>query len=325
MATLFDILSGRLENLRRNGDGTFQARCPACAAHGGDRQGVHLRIWPSGAFCCAKERKAETDAEPIDHNRAIRAFVYEGASPEALAALQVSYVDPDPKLTADKVYPESMLAQMLPDHRYWMNRGISETVLRRLEGGLHPPDIRSKMSGRYLFPIRDHVTGKIVGWTGRLISDASFGPKHKHLCKVKRVVYPLWHTREAILKARKVVFVEGVGDQLACMTMGIDYVIDLLGLHLSSRALGFLVSANLDEYVVATNSDEGKLNPATGVMSYPGQEAAEKLCTKLRPFLGEHKVRQRLPKTRKDWCKTLEDKTGELEVFRAELEGRAVA
>lgn len=318
MATLLDLLSSRLEKLRRNGDGTYQARCPCCAARGGDSKGDHLRIWPaSGAFNCV----VGSDQDGGAHNRAIRAYLYEGASPEALAALEVSYIDPDPKITADKVYPESMLSQMLPDHRYWVGRGISEAVLRRFEGGMHPPDVRSKMSGRYLFPIRDHLTGKIVGWTGRLTSDASFGPKHKHLCKVKRVVYPLWHTREAILRARKVVFVEGVGDQLACATVGIDYVIDLLGLHLNSRALGFLISANLDEYVVSTNSDEGKQNPATGELMFPGQEAAEKLCAKLRPFLGEGRVRQRLPRTRKDWCKTLEDKTGELEVFKAELEG----
>ena len=317
MSSFADLLGSRLERLRQNPDRTWQARCPACAAEGCDTKGEHLRVWPSGAFRCAKVG----DARP--HNLAIRAFLYEGADGATLAALQTHIVDPEPKLEADKVYPESMLGQMLPDHSYWIGRGISEDVLRRLEGGLHPPDVASKMSGRYLFPIRDHVSGRIVGWTGRLVSEASFGPTHKHLCRVSKVVYPLWYTRAAIERARKAVLIEGVGDQLAVMTAGIPYVITLLGLNLSSRLLGYLAAANLDEVVISTNSDTERVNAVTGAVSHPGQDAAAKIYARLVPYLGEKRVRIRLPVTRKDWCKTLEDGTGELEVFKAELEGRA--
>lgn len=310
MSILEQLIRKRLENIRHNTDGGWQAACPICRAEGGDSTRSHLRIYRSGAFSCAKHQSN------TPHNKSIRAFLYEGADAAALAALETSFIDPEPtKLDADKVYPEDMLTKLVPDHRYWMGRGISEDVLRRLEGGLAPKDERSKLSNRYIFPIRDHLTGRIIGFSGRLVDDSSFSPKHKHLVRVSRAVYPLWHNREAILKVRKVVLVEGQGDLLACMTAGIPYTLNLLGLHLNSRALGFLVSAGLDEIVISTNNDTlGKASSKEA-----GNKAADTLRAKLVPYLGERRVRVRLPQTRKDWCKTLEDNTGELEIFKSEL------
>lgn len=312
MATLQSLLSARLTNLRSNPDGTFQARCPACAAANMDRKGEHLRVWPSHAFRCV------VVPDDKDHNRAIRAFIHEGADSATLAALTAQIIDPEPQLVADKVYPEEMLSRLVPDHTYWVNRGISVDVLRRLEGGLAPADERSKLSGRYIFPIRDHVSRRIMGWTGRLVSDASFGPKHKHLVRSSRAIYPLTVTRDAILRARKVVLIESVGNQLSLMSGGIDIVLDLLGLNLNSRILGFLAGANLDECIISTDTDTARVHPVTGVVSHPGQDAAEKLKAKLVPYLGE-RVRIRQVTTAKDWCAAGEGKTGEIEVFKGEL------
>lgn len=44
---------GRLENVVRLPDGRTRARCPACAAAGGDRKGEHLMIFADGRFGCA--------------------------------------------------------------------------------------------------------------------------------------------------------------------------------------------------------------------------------------------------------------------------------
>ncbi|MBA4150307.1 MAG: hypothetical protein H0X66_19525 [Verrucomicrobia bacterium] len=50
----------RLENVRRLGNGTVQARCPACAEGGSDRSGEHLRIYPDGRFgCCVHPKDRE--------------------------------------------------------------------------------------------------------------------------------------------------------------------------------------------------------------------------------------------------------------------------
>jgi hypothetical protein len=42
----------KLEKVREVGNGTLQARCPACAEAGQDRKGEHLRIQPDGKFGC---------------------------------------------------------------------------------------------------------------------------------------------------------------------------------------------------------------------------------------------------------------------------------
>lgn len=42
----------RLEKVRHMPGGRIEARCPACAAGGGDSKGTHLRIAVNGSFCC---------------------------------------------------------------------------------------------------------------------------------------------------------------------------------------------------------------------------------------------------------------------------------
>jgi hypothetical protein len=42
----------KLEKVREVGNGSVQARCPACAEAGQDRKGEHLRIQPDGKFGC---------------------------------------------------------------------------------------------------------------------------------------------------------------------------------------------------------------------------------------------------------------------------------
>lgn len=308
------LLSASLEGFRRNSDGkSWQARCPACALEGGDKSKDHLRIYSSGAFHCAKVK----DTDP-NHNKVIRACVYKGVDSAVLATLESTIIDPEPKLEADKVYPEEMLHEMIPNHSYWMGRGISEEVLRKMEGGLHPPDTPSKMTGRYLFPIRDLSSRRIVGWTGRLVSHNTFAPRWKHLTKVSRVLYPLTVTGEDIKRMRKIVLVESPGDGLSLAQSGIWCFGILLGLNLNSRWLGWLAGAGLDQIIISTNNDAiGKPESAEA-----GNKAAEKLRTKLVPFFGEERVKIRLPQTKKDWGEVLEGKTGELEIFKAELEGR---
>lgn len=283
-----------------------------------DKTGNHLHVWTkTGAFNCIVG--SSDDANGRLHNRAIREYIYQGANPEFLALLETTIIDPDPSLDADKVYPEEMLGKLSRNHSYWLNRKIDEEVLRVLEGGVVPKDPPSKLSNRYVFPVRDHVSGRIIGWTGRLTSDASFGPKWKHLVKSKRAVYPLWYNKEAIIKARKVVLVESVGDLLACMTAGIHNCLVLFGLNLNSRVFGFLASANLDQIIISTNNDAEKVAP-DGRRYFPGQEAAQKVYNKLLPYFGEDRVKVRLPMTAKDWGDVLENGGDELRLFKTELE-----
>lgn len=318
--SLVALLSSRLEGFHCVTPGVYQARCPACALEGGDKSRNHLRIWTtSGAFRCAKIAKDAPGDAPLDHNRIIRAHVYQNADPALLAALESQILDPEPKLEADKVYHESMLSQMLPDHRYWVGRGISEAVLRRFEGAMHPDNVPSKMAGRYLFPIRDYPSGRIVGWTGRLVQPNTFAPKWKHLCRSSRVMFPLTVTAPEIKRLRKVVLVESPGDALALAEGGIWCLGILLGLNLNSRWLGWLASVELHQIVISTNNDNIGAAQSNGA----GNKAAEKLRAKLVPFFGEERVVIRLPNAAKDWGDTLKVKPEEIQQFKAELEGSA--
>ena len=313
MMTFHQLLSSRLEKLRPNHDGTLTARCPICALAGADKSGQHLKIWPhSGAFCCI------VSVGDTSHNRGIRAHLYSQVDEETLLQLSLSSIDdPAPKLDIDPVYPEELLTQLVPDYRYWVGRGVNEDVLRLLEGGLYPPDRRGKMEGRFVFPIRHHVTRKIMGWTGRLVDEEqSFGPKHKHLVRVSRCIYPLTATAPYIKEAQSVVILESVGDALALMSHGIRNVLVLLGLNLNSAMLGYLVSANLSKgIIISTNNDA----IGTKDNKKAGNRGAEKIRDRLIPFLGEDKVKIRLPCSSKDWGGAdLE----EIAVFRAEIEGK---
>lgn len=42
----------KLQMVRHLGNGSIQARCPACAESGGDRSGLHLRIYADGRYGC---------------------------------------------------------------------------------------------------------------------------------------------------------------------------------------------------------------------------------------------------------------------------------
>ena len=42
-----------LENQIELPDGRIRARCPACAAEGGDSKGKHLMVFPNGKYGCA--------------------------------------------------------------------------------------------------------------------------------------------------------------------------------------------------------------------------------------------------------------------------------
>ncbi len=313
MSSFADLLGSRLANLRTVPDG-WQAACPICQLEGHDRQGVHLKVWRhSHAFNCSKY------GSDSGHNRQIRAFLYEGITDGAiLASLDVQIADPEPKLEADTVYPESMLTRLVPDHSYWIGRGISEDVLRRLEGGRVPSSPPSKLSGYYTFPVREE--GRIIGWWSRLVDEASFGPKHKHLVRTSRAVYPYAIAAPEIKRTGRVLLTEGGADALTWATFGMWNWFILFGLNLNSRILGKLVALNPAEVVISTNNDALTINPQTGKPKDEGNTAALKVRDRLVPYLGEGRVRIRLPQTRKDWNAAHTDGTGELLDFKRELE-----
>ncbi len=291
----------RLRNVRRNpADNSICCACPQCEAEGHDKKGQHLKIYQSGAFSCVK-----AGSDDRVHNAKIRAFLRGTNSDENP---DFEYIDPEPaRISVEKVYPEESLKRLVPDYSYWIGRGAKESVIRRLEGGLAPEDERSKLSARFLFPVRG-LDGRIVGFIGRLTFNNSFAPKWKNLVKTSKVVWP-WHIAESYVKSSgRVILVESPGDMIALMGHDIWNVICVFGLNLNGKIISALVSANVKQIIVSLNRDA---DPSKG------QYAAEKIRNKLSAFFNEDSLLIKLPpEGTKDWG---EASAEQIEAFKQEI------
>lgn len=315
--TRLDYIASRLQNVRRAGDGTLSARCPACAAEGGDTTngGGHLKVWPSGAFNCAK-----AGGDDKDHNRQIRASLYpdDDAAQQAALLSDVEYIDPDPRVDSPTIYPDSMLARLVHDYSYWRGRGIDDNTCARFEGGLAPIDEKSKLSGRFIFPIRDDQR-RIVGFSGRLVLPNSFAPSWKHLFKSSKVCWPWYLNGDAIRARGSVVLLESIGNGLSLSQVGIHNWLVLFGLQFNSVVLGHLASVNPRQIIISTDNDSlGKASSREA-----GNRAARKVQAQLSSFFPEERVVIRQCQTRKDWNLVLIENPEELTLFKAELDGVA--
>lgn len=289
----------RLVNVKKQPDQSVICQCPQCAIEGQDRTGRnHLRVYVNGAFNCVLH------GDDRVHNAQIRALLRGTASDDNPDEV---YIDTEPKVSAERIYPEESLARLLPDYSYWIGRGADPEVIKRLEGGLAPADEKSKLAGRFIFPIRG-LDGRITGFTGRLVQPNSFAPSWKHLFKSSKAVYP-WHVSGAHIKETKTcVLVESIGDYLALASHGIEPVLCLFGLNLNGKIISSLVGANVNRIIVSLNRDEDESK---------GQRAAEVIRNRLCAFFAEDHVSVRLPPVGvKDWgaCPT-----DEIAAFRTEV------
>lgn len=291
-------LVSKLVNAKRTPDGGYQCQCPACAQNKRDLHGKnHLRIYKSGAFHCAVDGSSE-------HNSAIKSLLGGGKGGEP----DVEYLQPEPP-KVDKVYPDSILSGLVPDHSYWRGRGIDEEVVKSLENGVAPQDEKGPLSGRSIFPLRD-LDGRILAWSGRLVVDNSFAKKWKHLGPVSKVVWPYKVSGPTIESTKTAILIESPGDTLACLTSGIKPVICLFGLNLFDLTIATLIGAGVNRVFVSLNRDAD---------ARKGQAAADKVARKLTPFISD--VQIRLPKVSKDWGDAIKTEEGraDLAAFKGEI------
>jgi DNA primase len=255
-----------------------------------------LRIFKSGAFGCAVDQSAA-------HYRIIYQLLKD---PNAQV---IEYIDPEPRLNVERIYPEDTLAKLIPDYTYWVGRKIKEDVLRKLECGLASKEEKGKLSGRTVFPIRN-LDGLIMGFTGRLVEDNSFAAKWKHLVRSSKTVYPWNVNGEAIRKSHTVVLVESVGDLLALMSHGIDNVICIFGLNLNSLIVSTLIGHDVKRVIISLNRDEDPRK---------GQAAARKIEGRLENFFTDIRV-VFPPEPFKDWGDAAKkDDDAAFDVLRREL------
>lgn len=286
----------KLENVRRVGNKVI-AGCPECRRLGKDHDCTNLVVFPSGAFGCITH---EGDKE---HNRAIYNFLYKGESTEIEEQEEFIY-----RGTKLKYYPEELLAKLIPDYTYWLNRGIPQNILSQFDGGMASSDEKGKLQNRYVFAVRDKAD-KIVGWAGRLVDYSDFAPKWKIIGAKKSFVFPPRKLSERqIVDSQTVILTESIGDTLALKKYGIENTKVMFGVRPSSQLIGYLISLGVKTVVISTNNDSAKNNV--------GNDAAIKIKNQLSHYFNIDNIHIILPRS-KDFGESTEE---EILEFKKKLE-----
>lgn len=85
----------KLENVKERPDGSYTARCPACAAAGRDSTaGNHLLVRPDGVFSCVVF--AGDNPEAKKHRQEIYRLAGDGEAPKHKPATAVPWADVKP-------------------------------------------------------------------------------------------------------------------------------------------------------------------------------------------------------------------------------------
>ncbi len=292
---------GKLDNVRPNGDGSWQAACPMCRNEGSDKTGNHLRVYPSMAFSCAKYK------DDRYHNRGVLVL----AGTASIGDIGPTIIQ-QPSLEIETNYEESILTKLIKNYDYWINRGISQKTMEQFEGGIATS---AKLSSRYVFPLRDR-NGRIHGFTGRYIRPMTDGfdvPRWKHIGRKENWVFDRANTVKAIIASRVATLVEGIGCSLALREADIHGVIPTFGVVPSSQLLSLLIELNPRRIYVSLNNEPGNKKAIL-----TGNEASNRTVGILSNFFSPEKIILRLP-NEKDWMDCSID---ERHKFAKEIYGR---
>lgn len=187
----------------------------------------------------------------------------------------------------DRVWSEKSLIYLLPNHSYWMNRGISKETLNFFKGGVSHS---GKLINRYVWPVYDKYD-RIIGFTGRDLTGES-EIKYKHEGKSTKFIFGVFNKKDdrrpildSIFEKNEVILVEGPSDSVSCYDEGLLNVIPTIGLNISRTLLNFLLGINPKKIIIAYNKDE----------NFRGQDAAVKNFAKLAEYFSVNSLSIKYP------------------------------
>lgn len=193
-------------------------------------------------------------------------------------------IDTKPKVKMEnKIYPPEILLKLLPQHDYWIKRGISEDTIKLFKGGLaHSHKFRM----RHTIPIYDE-SNNIIGFTGRYVLniDNPNIAKWKHVGNKKNFIWPYHLNQKDIIDKNEVILVESPGCVFSLFEAGIKNVLCIFGLNISPKLINKLIAINPSKVIIATNNEE----------SERGNNAAIGIQTKLAKFFDKNRVIIKLP------------------------------
>lgn len=171
--------------------------------------------------------------------------------------------EPKEKIEMEKIYPESLLGNLLPHLDFYSKKNLSQDTLDFYKCGYATS---GQLFRRIVFPIYNS-SNQIHGFSGRAVfwkEDSEF-PKWKHVGRRADWVYPLYmkrngvqEVRECIEKQKSVIIVESIGDSMALFEHGYKNTFVTFGLGVSSKLCSTLVALDLDKIIISSNNDDGK-------------------------------------------------------------------
>jgi 5S rRNA maturation endonuclease (ribonuclease M5) len=168
---------------------------------------------------------------------------------------------------------------IIPDYSYYVNRGISENVLKRFKCGVILA--KSRLKNRFCFPIFNRKMD-IVGISARAINDNA-KIRWRQLGKKSSWCYPLFLNIKQIRAEKSVILVEGISDLLSFFQAGIENVVCLFGTECNVNLLNVFLRLNDIKIIISTNSDE------------PGKAASSKIESRLLKYFDRINVSVNLP------------------------------
>lgn len=202
---------------------------------------------------------------------------------------RINNAKPRPEIKQSDIFSHDILKRLLPNHDYWLNRGIKEETLIQFRGGLMLES--GRMFKRYVLPIFNSKLD-IVGFTGRDITDKSLA-KHKIIGDKSNFVWPAFLNRKILKIKKEVILVESPGCVLKLWDNDIKHTLCLFGIKVSNRIIKYLLSLDVNKVYISTNNEPDN----KGI----GNKAALKIKERLLEFFDSKQVIIELPPN-KDWA-----------------------
>ncbi len=186
------------------------------------------------------------------------------------------------RLKSQRTFDKKNLSQIIPDYKYWNQRGIRSDTLKFFESGIMTA---GKLKDRYVFPVFDKME-RLIGAAGRDLNDSN-SIKWKLLGEKSFWVYPFKYNNQYIKQEKSVFLLESIGDMLSLWEAGIKNTLVLFGLTASSKMKQILISLNLENVYISLNNDKDQ----TGA----GNKAANNIKKDLLNYFDEHQLHIQLP------------------------------
>jgi len=187
-----------------------------------------------------------------------------------------------PSVSSKKIFPREYLTKLIPNHEYWVKRGVSSETMKLFKGGVVET---GTMSGRYVFPILDSKEN-LIGVTGRMLKPVKNIPKWLHKGRTSEWKYPLQVNYDIIREKREVFLVESIGDMLSLWEAGIKNALIVFGLNLSPSMTSLLIKLDPSKIFISFNND---------LENKAGNKAALKVSKKLAGHFDLGQIKVALP------------------------------